>query len=248
MTIITAGTSARTWARDPASCRHCGVSLATPPTATEGFCAECDVRTGTEHPDAPANRTPHITRVDLWAQRNKKGQLYGPSERVGVECYVVKARLPTPLPVAACAHARPVAVVVADETERARARPGSMTLVYSRTTGRVLHQMFHTPSGLLGTLAYSPRGRLLGGERPEVFIECPSEVEGLAVEVRQDLGERNDGYRVLIGRSDRELGACAVYVQRRGSDRPGVEVWSADDWRRWQRGAVCFDIDGGGQR
>jgi len=224
------------------------VSLATPPTATEGFCAECDVRTGTEHPDAPANRTPHITRVDLWAQRNKKGQLYGPSERVGVECYVVKARLPTPLPVAACAHARPVAVVVADETERARARPGSMTLVYSRTTGRVLHQMFHTPSGLLGTLAYSPRGRLLGGERPEVFIECPSEVEGLAVEVRQDLGERNDGYRVLIGRSDRELGACAVYVQRRGSDRPGVEVWSADDWRRWQRGAVCFDIDGGGQR
>ncbi len=224
------------------------MSLATPPTATEGFCAECDVRTGTEHPDAPANRTPHITRVDLWAQRNKKGQLYGPSERVGVECYVVKARLPTPLPVAACAHARPVAVVVADETERARARPGPMTLVYSRTTGRVLHQMFHTPSGLLGTLAYSPQGRLLGGERPEVFIECPSEVEDLAMEVRQDLGERNDGYRVLIGRGGRELGACAVYVQRRGSDRPGVEVWSADDWRRWQRGAVCFDIDGGGQR
>jgi len=112
----------------------------------------------------------------------------------------------------------------------------------------VFHQVFHTPSGLLGTLTYSPRGRLLSGERPEVFIECPPEVEDLAVEVRQDLGERNDGYRVLIGCGGRELGACAVYVQRQGSDRPGVEVWSADDWRRWQRGAVCFDIDEGGPR
>ncbi len=248
MTIITAGTFARMGARDPNSCRHCGVSLAPTPTATKGLCAECDARTEAAHPDAPANRTPRITRVDLWSQHNKTGQLYGPSERVGVRCYVVKARLPTPLPVAANTHARPVAAVVAEETERARARPGVMTLVYSRTTGRVLHQVFHTPSGLLGTLTYSPRGRLLSGERPEVFIECPPEVEDLAVEVRQDLGERNDGYRVLIGRGGRELGACAVYVQRQGSDRPRVEVWSADDWRRWQRGAVCFDIDEGGPR
>lgn len=109
-----------------------------------------------------------VAHIDTSRQRDQAGKLYYPSLRFGVKKY---GNFGKPAPILMNEHSKEKKVEVLEEACLwAWKKHGSMSLAYSRTTGRVCGQFYQDKDGTFGCLLYTPGGKLTYAQNSHLFI------------------------------------------------------------------------------